>query len=1095
MKHLSPLEQAVRTYFRRYHWHALGLAGLQWLLLALVLALVLMGLEYLLWLPTWGRAVMFWGLGLGVMASGLYLLLPSLAALLRPMRTKDWWFAAQELRRHLPDELKDEVQNYFSLKWAQGSADSDLIGAALEQKSLALRAHAFLEYLDWKTWRRSLYILLALIFLWVIGTLQFPAFFVRVPVRVWNYDMKYSKQSPLVFVWDQGRAAIYGEPYELSVGLKVISGALPKEMFLLWEGKRLPFESFSGQFLHRFDQVQGPIRFQLEAGNTFSEPYEIPMRYRPGVEGLTLSLEFPSYLNRKPEEYKSMQALEVPEGTQMTWDWQLSHVDEGLWLSDAGQRVSMQAGLLGKGFRHRFQALRSFRYALWLKNAGMDWQKSAYFPIKVLPDQFPSLRFSWKADSLYYRFLVFHLQASDDHGLGQMRMQYQIIKQGKTGPLKSKNLELRPGLMQQSLVQVLSLDSMNLGPKDQVQVQFWLSDRDGLHGPKWSKSAWVHWEYPSKQGIDAATQEQFDRIEKALETATQQAEALKKAWTDLEKQWQLGKSIDPKVLDALRQKEAQWQEQIKELKAMQEAIMGKQMSTRPVDPPWLKKMETIQQLLDQLLKESPQQKEDFRMPKMENLWQKRLENLKERQRGNAQELKRLEQFYKELKLEQMTQRAIQDLEDLAKKQEDLAKEMQAKPKPTSQDQNAQESIQKAAKEAEEDRKAIEKEAGDDAKEWAPDVSEQDQQSLEKTLEEIQQDIKQGKSGKSIAQKQQKASKSMQQMAKQMQAQQQERESMQLDVDMAKLRLWMDDVLQLSFGQEQLMMAFRTAQPGEATQRQWAQRQVQLSQAAKAIEDSLQALSKRVLPLSAVITKEVNAMRQSLDQAAKVVRDRKWEQVAYRQQEAMSGINRVAVMLSDLLRQLQAQQQEGKPGKGKSQKGKQQGNWGQRQQALQQKARQQGKQAGGMKSEEIIQWMQEQSRLRQELEQKMRDLSANPGAGELQEQLEKLAKEMKKNEDDVLKKALNTDFQQRQERLMPQLMEAEKALKEQNEDPKRQAKSPQERWRENPPPNLKPYLQEMQKQRDLYQKVPVELRPFYQEKVEKFLQSIKSLPLK
>jgi hypothetical protein len=104
---------------------------------------------------------------------------------------------------------------------------------------------------------------------------------------------------------------------------------------------------------------------------------------------------------------------------------------------------------------------------------------------------------------------------------------------------------------------------------------------------------------------------------------------------------------------------------------------------------------------------------------------------------------------------------------------------------------------------------------------------------------------------------------------------------------------------------------------------------------------------------------------------------------------------------------------------------------------------------------MVKMAQEQARIRQEIQEAMKQLGGNPGEGELQEVLKKLMDAMDKNEEDLINKRLNQGLEHRQNSLMPELMQAEKALKEQGEDPKRESKNAQQKWRENPPPNLVP----------------------------------------
>jgi hypothetical protein len=232
------------------------------------------------------------------------------------------------------------------------------------------------------------------------------------------------------------------------------------------------------------------------------------------------------------------------------------------------------------------------------------------------------------------------------------------------------------------------------------------------------------------------------------------------------------------------------------------------------------------------------------------------------------------------------------------------------------------------------------------------------------------------------------------------------------------------------------------------------------------------------------------MHNRLNEAANMMKERKWPLVQARQQQSMASINKLAVMLSDLLQQMQNQQMQMKPGKKGKGKQKPQGSWAGRQQKLNQKARESRADKQGPMSEDMIKIAQEQARLRQELEEKLQDIQGRPGSDNLEKSLKDLIKNMEKNETDFVNKRLNQELQNRQDLMVPILLESEKALKEQGEDPKKESKNALEKFRESPPPNLLPYLKKLEENRSLYQRKPVDLTPSYQEKVLRYLDQFK-----
>ena len=331
---------------------------------------------------------------------------------------------------------------------------------------------------------------------------------------------------------------------------------------------------------------------------------------------------------------------------------------------------------------------------------------------------------------------------------------------------------------------------------------------------------------------------------------------------------------------------------------------------------------------------------------------------------------------------------------------------------------------------------------------------------------------------------------MKKLAKKLEEQQEQQESMEVALNLAQLRLLMEDLLQLSFDQERIMKAYKKIPAGDLAVRQIAQDQSKLGEMASVLEDSLISLGKKLMPLSQTITKETANMKQRMQEASRMMKERKWDIVPVRQQEAMAATNQLAVLLSDLLRQVQDQAAQAKSGKKGKSKGNSKGNWGQRQQQLNQKARKMGSQPMMITNEELIKMAEEQAQIRQEMEQKLNELQGQPGNQGLQKSLSDLIKDMDKNESDIVNKRLNNSLQQRQDQMLPRLMEAEKALKEQGEDPKRESKTALQKWKENPPPNLIPLLKRQKENRDLFQQVPVDLLPYYQQKVMQYMEKIK-----
>jgi hypothetical protein len=124
-------------------------------------------------------------------------------------------------------------------------------------------------------------------------------------------------------------------------------------------------------------------------------------------------------------------------------------------------------------------------------------------------------------------------------------------------------------------------------------------------------------------------------------------------------------------------------------------------------------MENLQKLIDQIQTSDLNKGTDDLFKNLQkelpSNWQKNLEQKQSLNKNREKELQRLEQFYKDLKIDKMMEESIQDLNELSQKQSKLAEE------PTL-NQAAQKEINQEFKEQEKAIDNLEKEMNLDSKE-------------------------------------------------------------------------------------------------------------------------------------------------------------------------------------------------------------------------------------------------------------------------------------------------------------------------------------------------------------------------------------------
>ena len=254
--------------------------------------------------------------------------------------------------------------------------------------------------------------------------------------------------------------------------------------------------------------------------------------------------------------------------------------------------------------------------------------------------------------------------------------------------------------------------------------------------------------------------------------------------------------------------------------------------------------------------------------------------------------------------------------------------------------------------------------------------------------------------------------------------------------------------------------------------------------------------------------------------------RRISEAATRQQYVMTHTNELALMLNEILSNLMQMQsqanQQGqgscskpggktpKPGAGKQlsdiiTQQKQMGNMMQQMKSAGQKPGQQsGEGEGGQPSsngqpkpgegkegeygnaEQLARMAAQQSAIRRQL-QELNSLLNSKGMGNAKE-LKEIQDNMDKVETDLVNKKLSSEMLLRQREILTRLLEAEKALREQEQDDKRSSKTADDISRPIPA-ELKKYMQDRQQLLELYKTVPPQLKPYYKNMVEQYYQLI------
>ncbi|SNR49875.1 DUF4175 family protein [Hymenobacter mucosus] len=1100
--------------------------------LLLTLFLVFNLLEYFLYLPTWVRGGLLFGfLGLTAYAFARWIWQP-LAALTNLRRMLSDEQAARRVGELFP-QVQDRLLNALQLR---GQAQENaLLAASLEQRAAQLQGMEFSQGIDIKTQTRPLWKYVAIPAAVVVAVLLiYPALFVQGTNRILHYNQKYSPPAPFRFVVEnKSLKAFKGEDFTLDVAVE--GEALPNEISIVYGGRERRLTREQGnRFRHQFRQVQQDVAFQLTAADVTSAEYDLKVRERPNLRDFAVRVTYPAYIGKPTETLRNAGNLTVPEGSTVQWEFSTQATDQ-LQLQFRNPTETLTAEPNDDLFRVTRRATRSQDYTVRLQNQFSPNRDPIQYQLTVVPDQGPEVTLESFQDTTSLRYLALGGNVRDDYGLSRLQLHYRVLsKAHPNAAYQTRALPLGSGSSQGYAYQ-WDVRPLNLKPGDRLEyfVQVW--DNDGVHGPKSARSRAAEFRLPSRTEMRQQLASQSQAMQSQMSKSEQESKKMERELAKAEDKLKVKRDLnfqDRKQLKDMLDQKQQMDQALNDLKKQFEQLQEQQNQLNPEKNEELaEKAKELQKLMESLLDPETkklyeelqkllEQQQDQNQPEMQKL----LQQLENKENTLQKELERALEMFKQLQFEQKQDQALEKLEQLAQEQQKLAEETQKNDKNSPeapQDKNQQQQKQQDLKEKQAEQQQQFNELKQDLKDMkeldkqlddqnGADEMKDDQQQVDDQQQDSQEQLSKNQNQKA-SQSQKQAAQKMQQMAQKMKQQMNEEESDQQQENIDDLRDILENLIKLSFDQENLMKQFRTVDQSDPRFVQLGQTQRKLKDDARVVQDSLYALAKKVFQIQSFVTREVGEMNGRMDESLDQIRQRNVGRATSSQQLAMTSMNNLALMLNDALQQMQEQQRQSQSqqqqGGGKSGRKKKKGSaagegqLGRMQQQLNQQIQQlqqSGKQGRAM-SEELAKLAGQQQMLRQAMQELERmqqkqgagkpgsnkDGKGQDGAGGLGD----VKKMMEQTETDLVNKRLTEQTIMRQRQILTRLLEAEKSARERDQDDKREAQTAQNR----PPvfpPAFNQYKRQQNRQTELLRTVPPALTPYYQREVSEYFQKMK-----
>ena len=1069
--------------------------GIILLISALFCFLILFALiEYFSRLNPSLRTFLFWSyIVINLFVFITFVFIPYLN-LLRIGKSISYLQAAKIIGNHFP-EINDKVINLIQLNQLS-EKDSGLVEASILQKTNEIEPFSFRgivqfkenkKYLKWIMWPTIIFLLFL-----VSGNLNIIK---ESSARIIDFNTEYNNLTPYPFIFEisnKNLRAIQHKDFLLK--LKIIGKKIPNKVYIeIGNNKFSLLKENIDNYKYLFKNVSSSQKFRFVAGKFYSPYYNLECLLQPKIVDFNIDLNFPNYTGIEDESFKNIGDLTVPEGTKINWNFNTKQTNSLEFNFNNNKEILIPKN---NNLVVKRTAVSSGLYSILMSNENINNIKINY-SITTIKDKYPSILLESTLDSIN-NVLFFNGVFSDDYSTKKLIFKYSIYSNDSISNY-SDEIKIN-NLSKERFYHMLDLNLLSLSPSDKIDSYFEVWDNDEINGSKSTQSNVITHQEFSLEEIKLLREKETlqikDNFEEALDlskTINEEIQELKKLLINKkELSWE-----EKNKLKSLLNKQKKLEELIAENNKRNNQNNENQKNLNSSE--FLEKQKKLEDLMNKVLDEESKNLMDELQKLLDKMdkekIKKTLDKIDKTNEDLEKELDRNLELYKELEFEQKLNETIENIEDL-KNDQSLLKEETDKNNPDSEKlSNEQEKLQEDLENLKKDLEKLKDINSElENKKEIPDINKEKEESSS-SMEKSKDHLKKQENKKS-SNKQQDAIENLEKISEKMKDLQSSCSNPAPMEDLETLRQILENLIYLSFEEEELINSISSLPKNSSNITKYIQLQKKLADDAKIIEDSLFALSKRVIQIEPIINKEINAINYNMEKAISEFEERKIKSGVSSQQFVMTSANNLSLLLSETLNQMQMDlanstpgtKQCNKPGSSskpslsqlkKMQKDlikKMKGNAG--------KGKKKGKKLSEKESENLMKMANQQEQIRMLL-QELRDEIGNAGE---KGKIDKILEKMEENETDILNNKITNETFMRQQEILNKLLESEESQREQDKEEKRESIE----WiykNENNNSNYLEYIKKQENQKELLKTAPIHLNKFYKDKVNKYFNEI------
>lgn len=906
------IQDKLQQFIKKHYTLTLIKGSILFVSLGVFIFLLLVSVEYFLWLNSAGRLLLLFILiGLEFFLLYKFILIPLfyLFKIKKGLSDKD---AAQIIGSHFP-EINDKLYNLFDL--AGHPYQSDLLLASIEQRSSSFVTFDFNKAIDYKIVYKHIKFLagplLILLLLWFSGNIS--SFFGSYQ-RVINYNMAFEQPAPFSFNLISNQLSVFqNQDYEIQV--KTDGAVRPEVVYILIDGNEFRMKEMNGLFTYTIKSPKSSLDFYFKANKLNSRTYTLNVFETPSIIDFSLRLQYPKYINKKSETLKSVGDAIIPEGTKVNWVINAYNTNRIQLMT---QDTLYDFDAHDQKFYYSKSITSTFDYTITTSNANINNFENLSYSLKVIKDEYPLINVSQTIDSLQPNVRFFKGDISDDYGLKSV----SIVYFDTSAPENTSKLSFYNGTGVVDSFYYTYPSGLSLKENTSYSFYFEVSDNDGVNGSKVTKSQVFSADFLDDNELKERQLEQQQSLlsgfDKSIEKFKKQSESLEKINDEQKEKTTLNFNDKQKVTNFLEKQEMQEAQMQKFSKQLKENLqnLNKEDKLNELLQERLERQELEAEKNKKLLDEL--QKVADKINKEELAQQ--LEDLAKKQKSGQRNLEQLLELTKQYYVTEKASQLSKDLEKLAEKQ-DLLSKLKLVEDDTKKNQA---DLNKKFNELDKDLDELIKDNNDLKKpltiEFDKQLSNSVKTDQKSALEDLnkQQGLEQSsefqnsKSETNKASKKQKsAADKIKELAEKLAQSSSGSSSTSMTEDAEVLRQILDNLLVFTFKQENLMELLSSNESTFANQSQAIIKQQELKTLFEHIDDSLFSLSLRVPEISEEINTHITEVFYNTDKAMDAISESNVYQGTSYQKYALTSGNTLSDLLANILENMQQSMKSGK----------------------------------------------------------------------------------------------------------------------------------------------------------------------------------------